>query len=367
MTCTFGRNIRITLLGESHGKCVGITADGLPAGMPVDMEAMEKCMEKRKAWGDISTARREEDKPVILSGVYQGKTDGTPLTIIIENKQMHSQDYNELIFRPSHADYTSYIKLGSFGDYRGGGSFSGRMTAPIVALGSVLSKALESTGVTIGSHISRCGEISDEDFPECSEEELNDIFKTLAEKRFAVIDDGRGEEMQELIREAREDGDSVGGVLETAITGLPVGVGSPFFDSLESVLAHLVFSVPGVKGIEFGLGFGFAYLGGSEANDQWVVEDGRIMTKSNMSGGINGGISNGMPVIFRTVFRPTPSISKPQQTVDIKTLEEKPLELKGRHDPAIFHRALAVIDSVTAIGIFDLMLERSRDVWKGSF
>lgn len=367
MTCTFGRNIRITLLGESHGRCIGITADGIPAGMTVDLEAMEEALDKRRAWGDISTARREEDKPVILSGVYQGKTDGTPLTIVVENKQMHSEDYSERVLRPSHADYTSYIKLGGFGDYRGGGSFSGRMTAPLVALGAVLRQALESVGVMIGSHISRCGEIGDEDFPECGDDELNEIFNTLSQKRFAVIDEARGEEMQQLIREAREEGDSVGGVLETAVTGLPAGIGSPFFDSLESVLAHLAFSIPGVKGIEFGLGFGFAYLGGSEANDQWVVEDGRIMTKSNMSGGINGGISNGMPVIFRTVFRPTPSISKPQQTVDIKTLEEKPLELKGRHDPAIFHRALPVIDSVTAIGIFGLMLERSRDIWKGSF
>ncbi len=367
MTFTYGRNIRLTLFGESHGAAVGVTCDGLPAGMKIDEGYMEKWLDLRRPWGDISTARREEDKPVILTGVFEGRTNGGPLTIVIENKAQRNGDYPERILRPSHADFTAYTKLGGFNDYRGGGSFSGRMTAPLVALGSVLGKALEESGIYIGTHVSRCGEISDDDFDEAGGEELKELLLSLRDKRFAVIDDEKGEEMTALIKRAAAEGDSVGGTLETAVYGLPVGIGAPFFDSLESVIAHLAFSVPGIKGIEFGLGFGFAYLTGSEVNDQLVSDNGRIMTKSNFSGGINGGISNGMPVIFRTAVRPTPSISKKQQTVDIETMEEKELELKGRHDPAIIHRARVVMDSVTAIGLFDLMLEKDRDIWRGNF
>lgn len=367
MTFTYGRNIRLTLFGESHGAAVGVTCDGLPAGMEIDEDYMERWLSLRRAWGDISTARREEDKPVILTGVFEGRTNGAPLTVIIENKAQRSGDYLERIFRPSHADFTACEKLGGFNDYRGGGTFSGRMTAPLVALGAILGKALEENGIYIGTHISRCGEISDDDFDEAGGEELKELLLSLRKKHFAVIDDEKGEEMQELIRQAAAEGDSIGGTLETAVYGLPVGVGAPFFDSLESVIAHLAFSVPGIKGIEFGLGFGFSYLTGSEVNDQLINDNGRIMTKSNFSGGINGGISNGMPVIFRTAVRPTPSISKKQQTVDPETMEERELELKGRHDPAIIHRARVVMDSVTAIGLFDLMLERNRDIWRGGF
>lgn len=367
MTFTYGRNIRLTLFGESHGAAVGVTCDGLPAGMEIDEDYMERWLSLRRAWGDISTARREEDRPVILTGVFEGRTNGAPLTVIIENKAQRSGDYPERIFRPSHADFTACEKLGGFNDYRGGGTFSGRMTAPLVALGAILGKALEENGIYIGTHISRCGEISDEDFDEAGGEELKELLLALREKHFAVIDDQKGGEMQELIRQAAAEGDSIGGTLETAVCGLPVGVGAPFFDSLESVIAHLAFAVPGIKGIEFGLGFGFSYLTGSEVNDQLINDNGRIMTKSNFSGGINGGISNGMPVIFRTAVRPTPSISKKQQTVDPETMEERELELKGRHDPAIIHRARVVMDSVTAIGLFDLMLERNRDIWRGGF
>lgn len=366
MTFTYGRNIRLSLFGESHGQCVGVTVDGLPAGMPVDTEEMGRWMELRRAYGDISTGRHESDVPRILSGVFEGLTDGSPLTIVIDNKDQHSGDYTRGLFRPSHADYTAYAKLGGFNDYRGGGSFSGRMTAPLTAVGGLLAGALERSGIVIGTHIAQCGDIRDEDLDEAGGEELREVLLSLRKKPFAVIDEQKGEEMRELIREAREDGDSVGGVLETAIYGLPAGIGAPFFDSMESQLAHLAFSIPGVKGIEFGLGFGFAYLRGSEVNDQLVADSGRIMTKSNFSGGINGGISNGMPVLFRTVVRPTPSISKKQQTVDPETLEEKELELGGRHDPAIFHRARVVIDSIAAIAVFDMMLERDRDIWKGS-
>jgi len=365
MNFTCGRNLRLTLFGESHGALVGVTADGLPAGIPVDESRMQAWLDLRRAYGDLSTARREEDAPRVVTGVFEGRTDGGPLTILIDNKAQRSGDYPERVFRPSHADYTACAKLGGYNDYRGGGSFSGRMTAPLAALGGLLSACLESSGVTVGTHISQCGDVRDEDF---SEEltELAQQVRDMAGKRFAVLNEERGEEMQALIREAREDGDSVGGVLETAVCGLPAGVGAPYFDSLEGVLSHLLFSIPGVKGVEFGLGFGFGYLRGSEVNDMLTSEDGKVLTKSNFSGGINGGISNGMPVVFRTAFRPTPSISKKQQTVDPQTLEEKELELRGRHDPAIFHRARVVVDAMTVIGLFDLMLERDRDVWTGS-
>jgi len=365
MTSTFGRNIRITVFGEAQGECIGITCDGLPAGMPVDMQAMEAAIAKRKAYGDGSTETAPEDIPHIISGMTGGATNGAPLTIIFENKKPSGE--SPLIFRPSHADYTAYTKLGGYNDHRAGGHFSGRLTAVIAALGSVLREALKATGVHIGTHVSQCGDVRDDDMPETDVLDIMEKLTAVENKAFAVFDDEKGEEMRELIDAAAEEGDTVGGVLETAVIGLPVGVGSPFFDSLEGVLAHMMFAVPGVKGVEFGMGFGFGYLNGSEANDQWVNEDGAVRTKSNMSGGINGGISNGMPVIFRTAFRPAPTVHTKQQTVDPVTHEEKELELKAHLDPAIFHRARIIVDSMTAIAVFDLMLDMKRDIWKGAF
>ena len=364
MTSTFGRNLRITIFGEAQGPVIGITCDGLPAGLPVDPSVMEKALIKRRAYGDWSEESRKEDTPILLSGVTAGVTNGAPMTIVLENKNGSLSDaQGEPVFRPSHADYTAWAKLGGHHDIRGGGHFSGRVTAALVALGAILQAALEQQGIVIGSHIAQCGDIRDEDFPECDETKLRSQIEKLQGLSFGVLDAEKAEEMREIIDAALEDGDSVGGTLETAAVGIPAGIGAPFFDSLESMLAHLLFSVPGVKGIEFGMGFGLAYLGGSEANDQWVNEDGTIRTKSNMSGGINGGITNGMPVIFRTVFRPTPTISKKQQTVDPVTMEEKELVLTAHIDPAIFHRARVVVDSVAAIGIFDLLMERRKDLW----
>ena len=367
MTSTFGRNLRITIFGEAKGPAIGITCDGLPAGLAVDPAAMEKALVKRRAYGDWSEEIRAEDTPVILSGVTAGVTNGAPLTIILNNNGGSlAEGQSDPVFRPSHADYTAWTKLGGHHDTRSGGHFSGRLTAAMVALGAILREALAGSGVLIGSHIAQCGDVRDEDFPECGGEELREQLESLENMTFAVIDAEKAEEMREIIDGVQAEGDSVGGTLETAVIGIPTGVGAPFFDSLEGVLAHLLFAVPGVKGVEFGMGFGFAYLNGSEANDQWVNDEGTVATKSNMSGGINGGISNGMPVIFRTVFRPTPSIAAKQQTVDPVTHEEKELALTGHFDPAIFHRARVVVDSVTAIGLFDLMLERRKDLWQGS-
>ncbi len=364
MTSTFGRNLRITVFGEAQGPAIGITCDGLPAGLPVEQQAMEKALCKRRAYGDWSDDLRPEDTPIILSGVTAGVTNGAPLTVILENKNGKLADHQGApVFRPSHADYTAWAKLGGHHDIRSGGHFSGRVTAALVALGALLQQALEQQGILIGSHIAQCGDVRDEDFPECDEALLREQIDSLQNMAFGVIDGEKAEEMREIIDSALAEGDSVGGTLETAVVGIPAGVGAPFFDSLEGVLAHLLFAVPGIKGVEFGMGFGFAYLNGSEANDQWVNDDDQIRTKSNMSGGINGGITNGMPIIFRTVFRPTPTIAKKQQTVDPETKEEKELELTAHIDPAIFHRARVVVDSVTAIGLFDLLLERRKDLW----
>jgi len=364
MTSTFGRNLRITLFGEAQGPAIGITCDGLPAGLPVDPSVMEKALLKRRAYGDWAEDIRPEDTPIILSGMTAGVTNGAPLTILLHNKNGSlAEAQGDPVFRPSHADYTAFAKLGGHHDIRSGGHFSGRLTAALVALGAVLQAALAEKGMIIGSHIAQCGDVRDEDFPETDEAELREQIERLQAMAFGVIDADKAAEMREIIDAAAAEGDSVGGTLETAVVGIPAGVGAPFFDSLESQLAHLLFSVPGVKGVEFGMGFGFAYLNGSEANDQWVCEDEQIRTKSNMSGGINGGITNGMPVIFRTVFRPTPSIAMKQQTVDPATKEEKELALTGHFDPAIFHRARVVVDSVAAIGLFDLLLERRKDLW----
>lgn len=364
MTSTFGRNLRITLFGEAQGPAIGITCDGLPAGLPVDPSVMEKALLKRRAYGDWTEDVRPEDVPVILSGMTAGVTNGAPLTILLHNKNGSlAEAQGAPVFRPSHADYTAFAKLDGHHDVRSGGHFSGRLTAALVALGAVLQAALAEKGMVIGSHIAQCGDVRDEDFPETDEAELREQIDRLQTMAFGVIDADKAAEMREIIDAAAAEGDSVGGTLETAVIGIPAGVGAPFFDSLESQLAHLLFSVPGVKGVEFGMGFGFAYLNGSEANDQWVCEDEQIRTKSNMSGGINGGITNGMPVIFRTVFRPTPSIAMKQQTVDPATKEEKELALTGHFDPAIFHRARVVVDSVAAIGLFDLLLERRKDLW----
>ena len=364
MTSTFGRNLRITLFGEAQGPAIGITCDGLPAGLPVDPSVMEKALLKRRAYGDWAEDVRPEDVPVILSGMTAGVTNGAPLTILLHNKNGSlAEAQGAPVFRPSHADYTAFAKLDGHHDVRSGGHFSGRLTAALVAMGAVLQAALAEKGMVIGSHIAQCGDVRDEDFPETDEAELREQIKRLQAMAFGVIDADKAAEMREIIDAAAAEGDSVGGTLETAVVGIPAGVGAPFFDSLESQLAHLLFSVPGVKGVEFGMGFGFAYLNGSEANDQWICEDEQIRTKSNMSGGINGGITNGMPVIFRTVFRPTPSIAMKQQTVDPATKEEKELALTGHFDPAIFHRARVVVDSVAAIGLFDLLLERRKDLW----
>ena len=362
MKNTFGNSISLTLFGESHGEAIGAVLDGLAPGIGVDMDLIRSQLDKRRPAGKISTARREADEFRIVSGVFEGKTTGTPLTIIIPNTAMHSKDYSATrsLARPGHADYTAYAKYHGFEDYRGGGHFSGRVTAALVAAGAILTSALEKKGVVIGSHILSCAGISDAGFDDIAQ----DIGR-LNEMDFAVLDEEKGALMRAAIEAAAADGDSVGGVLETAILGMPAGVGEPWFDTVEGVLSHALFSVPAIKGVQFGDAFDMVNGRGSEFNDSYYISEKEIKTMTNHNGGINGGITNGMPVVFRCAVKPTPSIFKAQATVDFLKGEDAVLELKGRHDPAIIHRARVVVDSVTALAVADLLAARFGTDWLG--
>ena len=350
MKNTFGSAVTVTIFGESHGPYIGAVLDGLEPGLAVDEDFIASQLSLRRPAGKISTSRVEADEFQIISGVFEGKTTGTPLSIIIPNTNTKSGDYTRGLPRPGHADYTGYVKYKGFEDYRGGGHFSGRITAALVAAGAIAMSALSARGIRIGTHIARCANVSDRGFDDIAAD-----IDELSALGFAVLDKNAGERMRAAIEAAAADGDSVGGVLETAVTGVPAGVGEPWFDTLEGVLSHALFSIPAVKGVEFGLGFGCADMRGSEVNDAISVRNGKIVTETNNNGGINGGITNGMPIIFRCAVKPTPSIFKPQGTVDLKTSEPMTLELKGRHDPAIVHRARVVVDSVAALVIYDMM------------
>ena len=353
MKNTFGNNISVTLFGESHGDAIGAVLDGLGAGVKIDIKNIEKKLAQRKPHGAISTPRCEEDAPIFLSGVRGGVSTGAPITVIFENRDTKSKDYSMFkdTPRPSHADYVAEIKYGSHQDERGGGHFSGRLTAPIVAVGAILESALADKGIRIGTHIKALHGVMDRDFSS-----YNEDIDILADKLFPVLDREAEERMTDEILAAAKMGDSVGGILECAAVGLPVGIGEPWFDSIESTLSHALFSIPGVKGVEFGLGFGFADKLGSEANDPFVTDGRTVYTETNNSGGINGGITNGMPVIFRVAVRPTPSIFKEQNTVSLSKMENTVLKINGRHDPAIIHRARAVVDAITAIALSDALV-----------
>lgn len=359
-SCT-GKNIKITLFGESHGNLIGVTIDGLKAGIKLDLEYINKELEKRKSIGSISTPRKEKDELEIVSGFFNGYTTGTPLTILVKNENTKSSDYTPNILRPGHADYTAYLKYNGYQDYRGGGHFSGRMTVGIVIAGAICKQILENKGILIGSHLKQIYNVFDDDFSDDTNE-LNKQVKLLNESSFAIINENKKTDMITCIEQAKLQCDSVGGIIETAVLNIDGGIGEPFFDSIESVLSSLIFSIPGVKGIEFGKGFGFASLYGSEANDEFIYQN-KIITKTNNNGGINGGISNGMPIVLKTCLKPTPSISKTQNTVDFNNNENTITNVKGRHDPCIVHRARVVVDSMVAIGILDLYVQRFGYNW----
>ncbi len=361
MKNTFGNNVTITVFGESHGAGIGAVIDGLPAGIAVDEEFINRQLSLRRPQGDISTPRVESDNFIIYSGVFEGHTTGTPICIVIPNENTNSKDYSEIKnkMRPSHADYTAHIKYNGYEDYRGGGHFSGRITAAIVAAGAIAISALNKKGIYIGTHIARCGGVNDTNFSDY----LSDI-RALNEKTFAVLDSSAEYEMKRVITKAKDEGDSVGGVLETAVVGLPEGVGEPWFDTVEGMLSHALFSIPAVKGVEFGAGFGISDMLGSSANDEFYYENDKVLTKTNNNGGINGGITNGMPVIFRIAVKPTPTIHKTQNTIDISTKENVELVSGGRHDPCIVHRARVVVDSVTALVLCDMLSGRFGTDWQ---
>ena len=354
MKNSIGTSVILTLAGESHGPMICAVLDGLAPGIPVDEAYIASRLTLRRPQGPTDTARREQDAFSIVSGVFNGHTTGAPITILIPNEDVRSADYEPGLARPSHADYTAHVKYGGFEDWRGGGHFSGRITAGIVAAGAIALSALGRKGITIGTHILECAGVRDEGF---SETDSAGQIEKLQDMSFPVLSDVR-EAMEARILEAKAAQDSVGGILETAVCGLPAGVGEPWFGSVEGVLANAIMSIGGIKGVEFGSGFALAGMRGSEANDAFCVKDGKVLTRTNHNGGVNGGISNGMPLIFREVVKPTPSIGKPQPSVDLDSCTEAELQIRGRHDPAIVRRAGIVVSSLTAIVLCDLLAQR---------
>ena len=355
MKNTFGQSLSVTLFGESHGAYIGAILDGLAPGIEINEEFIKHQLDLRRPAGKISTARVEQDEYVFGSGVYNNKTTGTPLSIMIPNKVQHSNDYESRprIARPGHADYTANEKYHGYEDFRGGGHFSGRITAALVAAGAIVIPALEKKGIKIGTHIKSCGGIADREF-----EDYNNDIDALSKTNFPVLDAIKAEEMHKMMEEVAAEGDSVGGVLETVITGMPVGVGEPWFDTVEGILAHAIYSIPGIKGVQFGDAFDMVNKRGSEYNDALYMSDGKVITKTNHNGGVNGGITNGMPILFRSAVKPTPSIYKTQESVDLKSKENVDLNIQGRHDPAIIHRARIVVDSMTALAVYDMLAGR---------
>ncbi len=353
MKNTYGQSVALTIFGESHGPAVGVVLDGLAPGLPVDEDLIRRQLSRRRPSTALDTPRREKDAYQILSGVWQGRTTGTPIAIVIPNENTRSGDYAYGLARPSHADYAAFCKYRGNEDWRGGGHFSGRVTAPLVAAGAILLSALSGVGITVGTHILRCGEARDRPFDRVEED-----IAALHEAEFPALEPGAAEAISRQILAARDEQDSVGGVTQTAVCGLPAGVGEPWFDSVESLLSHAVFSVGGIKGIEFGSGFSGSSQRGSQFNDALRMNEGRVVTQTNHNGGINGGITNGMPVVFQCAVKPTPSIARKQQTVDFLQGENAELTIHGRHDPAIIRRICPVLDSVTALVLCDLLAQR---------
>ena len=356
MSSAYGDKIKISVFGESHGGGIGVVIDGLPAGEKIDLDAVLAQMARRAPGKDkTATPRKESDLPKIPSGILGDTLTGAPLCAVIENTNTRSSDYGNLLAmpRPAHSDYTAYVKYKGANDIRGGGHFSGRITAPLVFAGAVCRQLLEKRGITIAAHIASIGGVSDTLFDPVTIDAS--LLRRLSQSSFALIDESREDAMRAEVEAARLAQDSVGGTIECAVTGLPAGVGDPMFDGVEGVIAKAVFGVPAVKGIEFGAGFALAQMRGSQANDPFRFENGRVVTETNRCGGILGGITDGMPVLFRVAVKPTPSISQPQKTVNLQTGENAVLEIHGRHDPCIVPRAVSVIEAVTAIAVINLL------------
>lgn len=358
MRSTWGNNLQLTIFGESHGPAIGVVVDGLPIGLSVDEEAVARDMARRAPGQDpTATARREADRVRIVSGLYRGHTTGAPLCGLIENMNVRSGDYEAMqrLMRPGHADYAGYVKYRGMNDPRGGGHFSGRLTAPLVFAGALCRQALAARGIEVGAHIASIAGVEDAPMDPVGVDAQT--LRALRDARFALLDPAREAAMRARVEEARLAGDSVGGSIEVAAVGVPAGLGAPFFDSLESTLAHLLFSIPAVKGVAFGDGFGLCAMRGSGANDAMRVQDGRVTCETNHNGGVTGGITNGMPVVCRVAVKPTPSIAQPQRTVDVSCMADAQIEIRGRHDPCIVPRAVPVVESAMLLALMDLLLE----------
>ena len=352
---TWGNKIKISIFGESHGTALGVVLDGIPSGLSLDIDFIRREMLRRAPGQNaLSTPRKESDEVEILSGVMNGITTGTPICGIIRNTNTKSKDYDKSLLRPSHADFTGFQKYGSFHDFRGGGHFSGRITAPLVFAGAIAKQLLKENGITIGSHIKQIYDVKEASFMDC--DLSKDFLEKISAKSFPVISDDAGEKMQQTILDAAADKDSVGGIIECAVLGIKPGIGSPFFASLESTISSMMFSIPAVKGVEFGSGFDFAEMKGSIANDPFETNGKTVFTTTNNNGGINGGITNGMPVLFSVAIKPTPSIAKMQKTVDLEKMENTTIQINGRHDPCIVQRAAVVVECSAALAILDIIL-----------
>ena len=357
MSSTYGENLKLSIFGQSHGAAVGMTLDGVPAGLPVDFDVLQDFLNRRApGQNDWSTPRKEADRPEFLSGLLDGFTCGAPIAAVIYNKNTRSGDYANLkdCPRPGHADYTAQVKYGGFQDAAGGGHFSGRLTAPLCIAGGLCRQWLEEMGIQVFAHIAAVAGISDTPFDPIAPD------RNSVQAEFPVISPEAGAQMRDAISAARSDGDSVGGVVECAVTGLPAGLGEPMFGGVESRIAQIVYGVPAVKGVEFGTGFAAANLRGSQNNDSFLLSGGAIRTGTNNAGGILGGITTGMPLIFRAAIKPTPSISRPQQSVSLRRGEMQELIVKGRHDPCIVPRAVPVIEAAAAIAIYDMILGNTQ-------
>ena len=357
MTSGFGRKLKVSIFGGSHEPFIGVTIEGLPRGQKIDMDMLQAFLARRAPGNnEISTSRKEPDIAIVKSGLYDGVTFGPPLTIIIENKDMRSSDYNRFknIPRPAHADYTARIKYGDSVSMAGGGPFSGRMTAPLCIAGAIAIQALEKRGIKIGAHIFSIADIKDEPFDTVNVS--NETLTALGQKGFPVMSEKAGRAMQEAILFSRDAGDSLGGIVECCAIGVPAGIGGAMYDGVESVLSQIFFGIPAVKGVEFGAGFDASYLKGSENNDGFYFVENEVKTKTNNHGGILGGITSGMPIIARVAFKPTPSISIEQNSVNLETGENTKLTIEGRHDPCVVPRAVPVVEAAMAVGLLDLIL-----------
>lgn len=363
MSSIIGNKFKISLFGESHGKCVGVVIDGMPPGFEIDMAKLKSFLDRRRPGSSkLATPRSEKDKPVFMSGLKENVSTGFPLCVIIENEDKKSSDYDNLkeLPRPSHCDYTALLKYGGFADLNGSGHMSGRLTAAICIAGGIAKQMLESMGVFVGAHLYAVGDVKDEHYDLVNLDV--ETLKKTDNANFPAIDENQSEKMKELIQITKEDKDSIGSIVEVGVVGIPKAVGKPIFNTVEGRLSQMAFSIPGVKGVEFGMGFDCAKLNGSEHNDDYVVVDGKIKTATNNNSGIVSGMTNGMPIVYRCAFKPTPSIGKIQNSVNLQTMKEEKLLIEGRHDPCIGVRAVSVMEAVTCLVLIDMIMEEG--LWK---